>query len=110
MDESLLRGPMSFAEHQEYHPIVDELVFYVTQWADQAADKKATNDQAQILLSFGLAYEVDDNRFWRIVKELCEQSLTEVSKKTDALMDTVTLMKEAGILSNKALRLVSDLA
>jgi len=30
MDESLLRGPMSFAEHQDFHPIIDELVFYVT--------------------------------------------------------------------------------
>lgn len=43
MDESLLRGQMSFSEHQEYHPIVDELVFYVTQWHETAAEKTATN-------------------------------------------------------------------
>ena len=32
---------MSFTEHQEYHPIVDELVFYVTQWHETAAEKAA---------------------------------------------------------------------
>ena len=32
MDEALMRGPMTFSQHQEYHPIVDELVFYVNQW------------------------------------------------------------------------------
>ena len=31
MDEALLKnGPMSFSEHADYHPIIDELVFYVT--------------------------------------------------------------------------------
>ena len=31
MDDSLLRsGPMSYQQHQDYHPIIDELVFYVT--------------------------------------------------------------------------------
>ena len=32
MDESLIKGPMSFSEQSDYHPIIDELVFYVTQW------------------------------------------------------------------------------
>ena len=30
MEESLLKGPMSFSDHKDYHPIIDELVFYVT--------------------------------------------------------------------------------
>jgi len=34
MDDALLKGTMSFTEHQDYHPIIDELVFYVTQWYD----------------------------------------------------------------------------
>ncbi len=46
MDESLLKGPMSFSDTQEYHPIIDELVFYVTQWFEQASEKTATNEQA----------------------------------------------------------------
>jgi len=47
MEEFLLgRGPMSFESHKDYHPIIDELVFYVTQWYDQQPDdaKTATND------------------------------------------------------------------
>ena len=69
----------------------------------------ATNDQAQILLTFGLAYDVQDGKYWRIVKKLSENSLKEVRQDTIALMDTITYMKEAGVLSNKALREVSDL-
>ena len=37
-----------------------------------------TNDQAQILLTFGLAFDVQDAKFWRIVKKLSEDSLKEV--------------------------------
>ena len=70
MDESLLKGPLSYNDHKDYHPIIDELVFYVTQWYEQQNDsgKVATNEQAQVLLTFGLAYEVEDTKFWRIVK------------------------------------------
>lgn len=100
---------MSFTEHQEYHPIVDELVFYVTQWHETAAEKAASNQEVQILLSFGLAFDVVDAKFWRIVKSLGEASLQAVKQDTLALMDTITYMKEAGILSNKAMRIVSEL-
>ena len=100
---------MSYSDHQDYHPIIDELVFYVTQWYEQASEKKATNEEAQILLTFGLAFEVEDTKYWRIVKQLGEDSLKEVRSDTLALLDTISYMKEAGILSNKAMREVSDL-
>ena len=51
---------------------MDEIVFYVTQWYDLASAKHATNEQAQILLSFGLAFQVKDKKFWRIAKDLSE--------------------------------------
>ena len=49
MDESLLRGSsISFSQHQEYNPLIDELVFYVTQWYEQADEGKkvSTNEEA----------------------------------------------------------------
>ena len=100
---------MSFTEHQDYHPLIDELVFYVTQWHDQASEKVSTNDEAQILLTFGLAFDIEDKKFLRIVKQLAEDSLKEVRSDTQALLDTITLMKQAGVLSNKALRSISTL-
>ena len=109
MDDTLLRGTMTFTQHQDYHPIIDELVFYVTQWHDQASEKVSTNDEAQILLSFGLSFDIEDKKFWRIVKQLSEDSLKEVGSDTQALLDTITLMKQGGVLSNKALRSVSTL-
>jgi len=61
------------------------------------------------LLTFGLAFEAEDSKFWRIVKQLSEDSLKSVRSDTLALMDTISFMKEAGVLSNKAMREVSDL-
>ena len=48
MAESMLRGPMSYQSHKDYHPIIDELVFYVNQWYEQqeASKRTATNEQA----------------------------------------------------------------
>ena len=53
----------------------------------------STNDEAQILLTFGLAFDIEDKKFWRIVKQLSEDSLREVGSDTQALLDTITLMK-----------------
>ena len=61
------------------------------------------------MLTFGLAFEVEDAKYWRIVKHLSEDSLKDIREDTLALMDTITFMKEAGILSNKAMREVSSL-
>ena len=69
----------------------------------------STNDEAQILLTFGLSFDIEDKKFWRIVKQLSEDSLKEVGSDTQALLDTITLMKQGGVLSNKALRSVSTL-
>ena len=52
---------------------------------------------------------MDDPKFWKAVKHLSEQSLKEVKGDTLALMDTISFMKEAGILSNKAMREVGNL-
>ena len=52
---------------------------------------------------------MEDTKYWRIVKQLGEDSLKEVRSDTLALLDTISYMKEAGILSNKAMREVSDL-
>lgn len=61
------------------------------------------------MLLFGLAFEVEDTKYWRIVKQVSENSLKSVRGDTFAIIDTITFMKQAGILSNKALREVSDL-
>ena len=74
-----------------------------------ATNKKASNAEAQVLLTFGLAFEVDDSKYWRITKQLCEDSLQEVKQDTLALMDTISCMKEAGILTDKAMKTVSEL-
>ena len=63
----------------------------------------------QSLLAFGLAFEIEDAKFWRAVKHLSEDSLKQVQGDTLALMNTISFMKEAGILSNKAMREVSRL-
>lgn len=61
------------------------------------------------MLTFGLSFDIEDSKFWRIVKQLSESSLREVRSDTFALMNTISFMKEAGILSNQAMREVNDL-
>lgn len=44
MDDSFLKSSMSYTEFEDYHPIIDELVFYMTQWHENANKMEATND------------------------------------------------------------------
>ena len=39
MDESFLQNHMSYVEYEEYHPIIDEIVFYVIEWYNNAEVK-----------------------------------------------------------------------
>ena len=59
IESSLLQHRMSFREHQDFHPVVDELVVYINEWRseNQLADS-ATLEHASTLLHFGIAYEV----------------------------------------------------
>ena len=61
------------------------------------------------MLLFGLTYEVDDAKYWRITKKLSEESLNQVLSDNYAQINTITFMKQAGVLSNKACRQVSSL-
>lgn len=50
MDDALLKnGPMSFDEHTDYHPIIDELVFYVTQWHDEQSKLADSSDKQEFV-------------------------------------------------------------
>lgn len=49
---------MSFGEHLDYQPVIEELAYYVAQWnkSNKAAD--ATLEQAKTLTQFGMQYDI----------------------------------------------------
>ena len=67
------------------------------------------------LLRFGLEYgyhvegEYHRKKFWRAIKSSCTHSIRQVKGDTDAILDMMGLMKEAGILSRKAMRETAEL-
>ena len=67
------------------------------------------------LLHFGLEHaaqgEGDINRvqFWRSVKASCDQLLAQGNADTETTLEIISLMKEAGILTNKAMRIAAQL-
>lgn len=58
MSNSLLNRTMSFGEHLDYQPVIEELAYYVAQWnkSNKAAD--ATLEQAKTLTQFGMQYDI----------------------------------------------------
>jgi len=67
------------------------------------------------LLRFGLEYwfhtegNLHGTLFWRVVKDVCTKSLEKAKGDTEAVLDMVSLMKEAGILSSKVMRQVGSI-
>jgi hypothetical protein len=65
MSRSFIERHFSFEEHQNYYPLIEELVFYAKQWSEQNAHQNATIEQAMILVKFGSAFDVQDHQYWR---------------------------------------------
>ena len=77
--------------------------------------ESAGYNEALTLLRFGLEYgfhsdgDVQRVKYWRKVKQLSTNALSTVKNDTEATFEMVSLMKEAGVLSTKALRTASEL-
>ena len=67
------------------------------------------------MLRFGLEYvtstdgDIKRVQFWRSLKTICNQSLDQLNGDVEGTLEIVALMKEADILSNKAMRETSQL-
>lgn len=58
MNRSFIDRHFTFAEHQNYYPLIEELVFYAKQWSEQNAHQNASIDEAMTLVKFGSAFDV----------------------------------------------------
>jgi hypothetical protein len=50
MNNSLLTRSMSYGEHLDYQPVIEELAYYVVQWSKSNPATDATLEQGQTLL------------------------------------------------------------
>jgi len=101
---------MSFREHQDFHPIIDELVFYVSE-SKHLAGFTTSFSQAVTLIKFGISYNITEVEFWSLAINQLEESIPEKTKveEIDEVLEVVTIMKEHGVLTNKVLRSVASL-
>ena len=67
------------------------------------------------MLRFGLEYgfhsdgDLQRVKYWRAVKALSTNSLSKVKGDIEATFEMIAMMKEAGILSSRALRTASEI-
>jgi len=115
IEDCFLRRALSFEQHRKYMPLIDEVIFYVSQCDELMKGEGTGYNEAMTLLRFGLEYgfhsdgDVYRVKYWRAVKAVSTKALEQVKGDTEATLNLISLMKEAGILSNKAMRLASEL-
>lgn len=66
MRQSMLDNKWSFADHQNYAPVIDELVLYTKQSLDDK-DQLSLKD-AHTLMRFGNSFNIKDAHYWRQVQ------------------------------------------
>ena len=87
----------------------------MSQSEDLAKGHGVGYQEALTLLRFGLEYgfhtdgDFQRKKFWRAIKGACTHSIAQVKGDTEAILDMVGLMKEAHIMSRKAMREASKL-
>lgn len=85
---------MSFGEHLDYQPVIEELAYYVIQWRKQNAPAEATLGQARTLLQFGMQYDIQNPQFWAVVLEIAEQNIGDNPQNFSEVIEFITLMKD----------------
>ena len=62
----------------------------------------SVSGQARILGEFGATYDVKDSRYWKLITEMLEKSLTKISDFA-TVANVATMMKHQGILSQNVM-------
>ena len=99
---------MTFEEHRDFRPVVDELVVYINdvRHGNQLKDD-ASLENTKTLLQFGIAYDVESAEYWQLVTELLEIVLPMTSD-FDTVCNLISLMNHQGIRSDRAMQRVAE--
>lgn len=63
----MMASNISLSEHEQYHPVSDELSYYAVKLLSQHKKPFVSHQQARIFLDFGTAFEVQDRDYWKAV-------------------------------------------
>jgi hypothetical protein len=96
---------MSFAEHQSFAPMLDELVVY-TKLSLQSEQPKSL-EQTMTLVKFANAFNVKDHQFWRQVQSCLKTTFT-AKEPTNTLFRTASYLKEYNLISNHIMRTIAE--
>ena len=108
MDSSLLTRTMSYGEHLDYQPFIEELANGVVRWSKSHPASDASLEQGQTLLQFGMQYDIRTKHFWTAVLDIIEASLDASMQHFADVMEIVSLLKDQGLLNNRIMRAVSS--
>lgn len=87
---------MTFEEHRDFRPIVDELIVYINdvRHSNQLKDD-ASLQNTKTLLQFGIAYDVQSVEYWQLVTELLEIVLPKTND-FETVCNLISLMNHQG--------------
>lgn len=110
ISKSLLDRTLSYSEHLDFAPVTEEFAYYVADWRKTNDPTEATMDQAKTLIEFGMQYDILNKQFWTVLVDIVLANFSVEIKDFDEVMTVVTLLKDQGMLKNKILRRIPEMA
>lgn len=108
MQATFIERTFSHEDHDNMVGVVEEVVYYVKDWAMlNSTEQDVTMQQGLVLLKFGHIFDVQDLQYWKFARSVTERCL-----KSQSTPDLDTLFKVAfhllhfDFISNTILRLI----
>lgn len=117
INSALLSRQITFEEHRDFRPLIDELVFYVHRWyydCEESGKPQVIGlDDVLTLLKFAESFEVQDPVFLSALVDISEKSLETLVKSknisVDSILELTSILKAGDLQSNRIMRLVNQL-
>lgn len=94
----ILKTHISFTDHQEYHPISEELAFYTVKLLSQHKRPFVSFSQARTFLDFGTQFDIQDREYWQVVMGSLQESIQDMKAKD--ILSIISQLKKFGLLNN----------
>ena len=95
----ILKAHINYEEHQQYHPISEELAFYTVKLLTQNKKPFVSLNQAKTFLEFGTQFDIQDREYWSAVMVSLQDSLQDMKAKD--ILSILSQLKNFGLLNNQ---------
>ncbi len=98
----ILKTHISFNEHQQYHPVAEELAYYVVKLLEQHKKPFVSNQNARIFIDFGTSFDIQDRDYWNVVIASFLDTIQDLKSKD--LLSVVSQLKQFGLLNSQVIQ------